>query len=146
MLGKMHEFELVAKTWACKEISSCKFFQTLIKKCLSIIYVSLCPIALPWGGKTRHHWGNKRIKGQAPTSQGSCVNLSNGKQNAICTSHHRMIGMLLYNWGQWKFKWKDLRTSKNETQVHVDVGGVGTRENIESWWSWGFGLDELGAW
>jgi hypothetical protein len=54
-----------------------------------------------------------------------------------------MAKMQLYNLGQQKRKWKDLRTFKDETQVHVSVSGVGTREGIELGWSWGFRLDEL---
>ncbi len=57
-----------------------------------------------------------------------------------------MAGMRLYNQGQWKLKLKDLKTSKDETQVEVYVGEMGTREGIELGWSWGFGLDELGVW
>jgi hypothetical protein len=34
---------------------------------------------------------------------------------------------------------------KYETQVQVNESIMGTREGIESRWSWGFGLDELGA-
>jgi hypothetical protein len=54
--------------------------------------------------------------------------------------------MQSYNRGQQKPKWKDLKTSKNETQVHANVSEGGTREGIKSKWSWGFGLDELGVW
>ncbi len=34
-------------------------------------------------------------------------------------------------------------TSKDETKVQVDVGGVGTKEGIELGWSHGCGLNEL---
>jgi hypothetical protein len=66
--GKGIEFELVAKAWACKENSSYKFFQSLIRKCLSQIRISLCPITPPWRGKVKHHWGNKKSKCQVATS------------------------------------------------------------------------------
>jgi len=54
--------------------------------------------------------------------------------------------MRLYNREQQKLKCKDLRTSKNETQVQAYACKVGTREGIELGWSRGFGLNELGAW
>jgi hypothetical protein len=34
---------------------------------------------------------------------------------------------------------------EDETQVQANENMVGTKEGIESRWSWGFGLDELGA-
>jgi hypothetical protein len=74
---------------------------------------------------------------------GSCVSLSNGKQNAsTSTSCHRIMGMWLYKQG-WKMpKWKDLKTFNIEIQVKVYVGGVGVKEGIGLGWSQGFGLDE----
>jgi len=102
--GRGNKLELVTKTWAHKENSSCKFSQSFARKCLSWIHVSLSPNAM---------------KGKCPcaTSLGSCTNLSNGKWNTTYMSHHRTIGMWLYNQGQWKFKWKDPRTSKDDTQI-----------------------------
>ncbi len=49
----------------------------------------------------------------------------------------------LYNQGWQRFKWKDLKTSNDETHVQVDVGGVGAREGIALGWSQGFGFNEL---
>jgi hypothetical protein len=54
--------------------------------------------------------------------------------------------MWLYNQGRWKPKWKDLRTSNDETQVQANGNGVGIREGMELRWSLGFGLDELDVW
>jgi hypothetical protein len=41
----------------------------------------------------------------------SCISLSNGKRNAICTSRRRVVGMWLYNQEWQRPKWKDLKTS-----------------------------------
>jgi hypothetical protein len=49
--GRGTEHELVNKTWAHKKNFSYKFIQLFIKKCLSQICISLCPIAPPWGAK-----------------------------------------------------------------------------------------------
>jgi hypothetical protein len=54
--------------------------------------------------------------------------------------------MRLYNWEQWNFKLKDSKIYKNQTHVYVNASKVGTREGIELRWSWGFGLNEVGAW
>jgi hypothetical protein len=53
--GKNIELELVAQAWACKEKSSYNFSQSPTKKHLSRIYISLCHVAPPWGGKVKHH-------------------------------------------------------------------------------------------
>jgi hypothetical protein len=37
-------------------------------------------------------------------------------------------------------------TANVETQIQVDVGGVGVREGIKLRWSQGFGLDKLNVW
>jgi hypothetical protein len=73
------KLKLADKTWACKKHSSCKFSQSFVRKHLSQICISLCPIAPPQGGKMRHHWGSRRIKCQVTTLYGSCTSLSNGK-------------------------------------------------------------------
>jgi hypothetical protein len=36
-----------------------------------------------------------------------------------------------------------MKTFNAETQVQINVGGVGTREGVELGWSQAFGLDEL---
>ncbi len=113
--GKGVELELVNKTWARKKNSSCKFSHWFVKKCLSWIRVSLCFIAWPWGSKVKHHWGSKRSKCQVGTLYGYCTSLSNGKQNVICTSHHRATMMQLYKQRQQRPKWKDPRTSNVQT-------------------------------
>jgi hypothetical protein len=43
--------------------------------------------------------------------------------------------MRLYSQGQRRPKWKDSMTSNVETQAHVYVKGVGTRDGIEPRWS-----------
>jgi hypothetical protein len=135
MLGKKHLDWICCQNFRSKKNSSCKFSQSLVRKHLSWTHVSLCHVTLPWKGKVRHHWDNKKNKCQIATSLGSCVSLSNGKQNAICTSHSKVVGMWLYNWRQWKFKWKDSKTSNDKTQVQVDVDEVGIKEGIELKWS-----------
>jgi hypothetical protein len=40
----------------------------LAKKCLNWTHISLCHVALPQAGKTRHHWGNMNSKCQIATS------------------------------------------------------------------------------
>jgi len=91
--GKKIELELANKAWAHKKNSSCKFSQSPIKKRLNQICISLCLIAPPQGGKMRHHWGSRKNKCQVATLNRSYVNLYNGKQNAICTSSCRAMGM-----------------------------------------------------
>jgi hypothetical protein len=59
---------LSPKLGLAKKNSSCKFSQSLVKKCLNWTCISLCHVASPRRGKTRHHWGNKRNKCQAATS------------------------------------------------------------------------------
>jgi hypothetical protein len=144
--GKGIELELATKAWAHKKNSFYKFSQLLIRNHLNWICISLCLVTPSWRGKMRHHWGNKKNKCQAITLYGSCVNLSNEKWNATCTSCLRVMGMQLYNQRRQRFKWKDPRTSNDETHVQANVGGVGTIEGIESWQSQGFGLDELDVW
>jgi hypothetical protein len=68
MFGKGIEFELIVKAWAYKKNSSYRFSQFFAKKRLSQTYISLCLVALPQGGKTKHHCGNTRNKCQAATS------------------------------------------------------------------------------
>jgi hypothetical protein len=46
-----------------------------------------------------------------------------------------MVRIWLYNQGQQNLKWKDLKTSNDETHVQVDASGVGAREVIELGWS-----------
>jgi hypothetical protein len=87
------------KLGAAKKKSSSKFSQSLAKKHLNRICVSLCPITLPRRGKTRHHWGNKRSMCQVATLYESCANLFNGKRNVTYTSHRRTLGMWLYKRG-----------------------------------------------
>jgi hypothetical protein len=135
MLGRWPKFELVAKTSAHKKNSFCNFSKSLVKNHLNWIRVSLCPIVVPWWGKTKHHRGNKKRKCQVATSQGFYVNLSNGKQNVTCTSQHKIVRMWLYNQGQWKPKWNDPRTSNVKTQAQTNVGKVGTKDGIELRWS-----------
>ncbi len=115
--GKRIKLELVNKASVCKKKSSCMFSQSLARKCLSWMHVSLCPIAPPRGGKTKHHWGSRRNKCQVVTLYKSCVSLSNGKWNATCTSCRRAMGMRLYNQGWQRPKWKEPRTSNVETHV-----------------------------
>jgi hypothetical protein len=103
---------------------------------LSQIRVSLCLVAPPWKGKTKHHWGSKRSKCQATTLYKSYINLSNEKQNATYTSCCKVIGMF-YNRRWERLKWKDPKTYNVETHVQVDVGGVGIKEGIELGWSQG---------
>jgi hypothetical protein len=43
--------------------------------------------------------------------------------------------MRLYNKKWWRFKWKDLKTSNDETQTQANVGEVGVNEGIELGWS-----------
>jgi hypothetical protein len=136
----------LTKFGLAKKNSPCKFSQSLIRKCLSQICISLCLITPPRGSKTRHHWGSKRNKCQVATLYRSCVSLSNRKRNATCTSHCRMVGMRLYKQGWQKPKWKDLKTSNVETQVQANVDGVGVREGIRLGWSQRFGLDKLDVW
>jgi hypothetical protein len=38
--------------------------------------------------------------------------------------------MWLHNWGWQKLKWKDPKTSNDETQVHGDVNGVGVKDEV----------------
>jgi len=135
MLGKKHLDWICCQNFRSKKNSSCKFSQSLVRKHLSWTHVSLCHVTLPWKGKVRHHWDNKKNKCQIATSLGSCVSLSNGKQNAICTSHGKVVEMWLYNWRRWKFKWKDSKTSNDKTQVQIDVNEVGIKEGIELKWS-----------
>jgi hypothetical protein len=143
---KMMEFELVDKAWACKKNSSYKFSQSFVRKCLSQIHVSSCPVTSPRGGKSRHYWGSKRSKCQVATLYRSCISLSNEKQNVICTSCHNVAGMWLYKWRHQKPKWKDLRTSNVETQVQIDADGMKIREGIGLGWSQGIRLNELDVW
>jgi hypothetical protein len=113
---------------------------------LSWIRISLCLIASPQGGKMRHHWGSRRNKCQATTLYKSCINLSYGKQNAICRTSHRVVGMQLYNRRRQRFKWKDLKTFNIETHVQNNADRVGEREGIKLGWSQRFRLDELDIW
>jgi hypothetical protein len=115
--GKQIEFKLVDKTWACKKNSSCKFSQSIARKRLSRIHVFLCLIVPSRGGKMRHHWVSRRSKYQVATLYRSYTNLSNGKQNATCTSHRRTVRMWLYKQGQQRPKWKEPSTYNVETQV-----------------------------
>jgi hypothetical protein len=52
----------------------------------------------------KHYWGNKKNKCQAATLYESYTNLSNGKRNAIYTSHCGVMGMQLYKQGQQRPK------------------------------------------
>ncbi len=60
--GKCIKFGLATKVWAYK------FSWLLAKKCLNWTHISLCHVALPQAGKTRHHWGNMNSKCQIATS------------------------------------------------------------------------------
>jgi hypothetical protein len=97
--------------------------------------------AFPYALMPRHDWAKQDtiwvIRGIIPSYQiiGSCVNLSNEKQEAICTSCYKAIGMWLYSQGQWRPKWEDSMTSNVEIQAHAYVGGVGARDGIEPKWS-----------
>ncbi len=51
------------------------------------------------------------------------------------------MGIQLYNQGWQRLKWKDPKTSNDETHVQIDACKVGTREAIELRWSQGFGLN-----
>jgi hypothetical protein len=126
-----------------KRNTFCKFSHLHVRKHLNQIYVSLCPIALPQGGKMKHHWGNRRNNCKTTTLYRSYASLSDTKWNATCTSCHKMVGMCLYKQKSQRPKWKDLKTSNVETQVQVDASGVRVKEGIGLGWSQGFGLDEL---
>jgi hypothetical protein len=67
------------KLGPAKNDSFYKFSQSLARKHLNRIRVSLWPIASPRRGKTKHHWGGTMSKCQVATLYGSCANLSNGK-------------------------------------------------------------------
>jgi hypothetical protein len=56
------EFELVVEFRPIKKDSLIGFPNYLLEKCLSWIFVSLCRMASPQKGKTKHHWGNKKSK------------------------------------------------------------------------------------
>ncbi len=90
---------------------------------------------LPHHDKAKHHWGSKRSKCQTTKLYGSYASLSNGKRNVIYTSHRETMGMWLYSRGRQRPKWKDPRTSNDETHVQANGGRVGTREGIEPEWS-----------
>ncbi len=51
--------------------------------------------------------------------------------------------MWLYNQGQQKPRWKDLKTSNAKTQAHVNDDRLEVKEGIGTKWSCGFRLDGL---
>jgi hypothetical protein len=69
-----------------KKNSYCKFSQSLAKKCLGRIHISLCHVALPRRGKTRHHWGNKRTSAKLPHHKG--LALIYPMENKMLVVHH----------------------------------------------------------
>ncbi len=121
--GKDTKFELATKAWACKKNSSRKFSQSLTRKCLSWIHISLRLVAPPWGVKTRHHWANKRNKCQAITTKGFCVNLSNGKQNVIC--HDPNL--------EFATKGKTWKGANRECNPRVTFALLGVWESVREW-------------
>ncbi len=146
MLGKRDKTQTSQQSLGPQKKSFCKFSQLLAIKHLSRIHISICPVAPPQRGKMKYHWGSRKNKCQAATLYKSYFNLSNGKQNAICTSSCRVVGMQLYNQGKQRPKWRALKTFNVETHVQINVGRVGVREGIELGWSQGFRLDELDVW
>jgi hypothetical protein len=85
--GRRTKLELAAKIWAHKNNFSYKTLE-------SNPHFPM-PCCLPWRGKMKHHWGNKRNKCQVATSYRFSASLSNGKRNATCTSHCKVVGMWL---------------------------------------------------
>jgi len=140
--GNGIEFKLANKAWAHQKNSSYRFSQLPARKCLNRSHVSLCHITPPQGGKVKHHWGSRRNKFQAATLYGYCINLSNGKRNATCTSHSRAMGMWLFKQGWQRPKWKDSKTSNVETQVQTNAsgmkvrGGIGAKMITKVWIGW----------
>ncbi len=109
--GKGIELELATKAWVLKKNSSCKFSQLPTRKHLSRIQISLCPTTLPWGGKTRHRWGNTKTNAKLPHHKG--LALAYLMENEMPFEHH------VVEWQGCSYPIKDNESLNKKTEGHL---------------------------
>jgi hypothetical protein len=97
---------------------------------LNRICISLCLVALPWGGNTKHHWGSRRNKCQIPHYKS--FTLTYLMENKMSVIHHAME-----RWG-CSYTNEDDKGLSERTRWHLML-----KPKSKLRWSQGFGFNEL---